>query len=1116
MEKKGKGINILLSLCIIALISVGPYLAMKYLVKGAGEETEQEMVVTTGPNGNSRPVDIEPVEGIRIKAAENAMDKDREITLAFADGKQWARAEKALKDEPVTPLCAFEFDAGMGPQETIPGDFEISMDLGKMGIPPELYDRVQIWRLAEDGTRYRYSTRMNGSQLCFRSNQNSLLLIAIGTAFVFYGTMKYVHAVQEKSMKKFFMTGNDDEYDNMEVPVDDENGDFTLYFKWSSTERPGGGKAFLDNENEALARVEELGKQVDAEIERRANKMASGKEELGWWDSWMLSDKREAAKKTIDREALLQQYIEKDPVLTKLNSSPDAQLPHSILQIIQMVKLSNYYLNKVAKVRPLDIDMEVYLVDRSVIGSDNGRCVKRVGNDLVGGQPFLLINADCCILTDGKTGKKAFSVDAKYGQSTLITVVHELFHARQQTLYCPIHMGMYAAEATAAVLEFDAARWFFKNGIITANVDAPDNDNLQMSPRENMEVFARSLNEISVTDKYSILDLGSPSRLYNKTVQEIADASDVGYTMGYVIEAAREFAGKPDRSMHYIVEQYPDHGSSFSELVRYGIPLSEDKWDKAWNYFCDSHMNALYERQYTLESKDQINQLLQECYTKELSIGESMPVHELKVDQKDFYFRTWHMGLSAKSKPDFNLFVTDKTDGTISPYVSFYLADGPVGFKDKGNKSQLYIKGPKHVKVAAAVSSYSKEKEPDKYYAVALFKPREIRMKRQNKDTVVFTLPPVGKDLQKYKLITGAEVTFYPAKGENLTLTVPADKMDNPVTWVLDGLSKDGGQFALSVHWFYKESDKVVYESPESDKNTFTAVKFEEEESEEPIDLEDDGDYDSDDVPQGLIRPTIEVPYVSLNISPYGLISKEEDTYLSCVKSPAVWGFHGECWAEKGEISITYEGKGRWHIECNASYGDFEEGKNKTSSVTISMSLYYQMRLGDMVRKDDKYVFEGIEESLSGSYNISYKKCIQSNCEWYDYDKSQWHYDYCTDSATASGSFKDFTGWNSSYKREGSQWLCQAFSGIPLSYNFQDSFYQRVGDDLVNRHVDATLDDLLALKAETERRIANGENLFWEGGRGFVTIDIDIDLDKDGDPTTDNRYMKPLTYSDIL
>ena len=1061
----------------------------------------------------SEAIDIEPVPGIRIVAAEGAMDRDREISFDFVDEEQWATATEALKEEPVIPLCAFEFDAGMEPQETIPGDFEFSLDLEQMGIPSELYPRMQVWRIGDDGNYYRYHTRTKGNQLCFKSNQNSLLMLALGTVVTSYIVLKGVQFVQSAQMRYYFKTGNTDKYDCLKVPVENGDGDFNIYFKFSATERKGGGQAYLENENAALARVEAIGKEVDAEIEKKVNKAVSGKEDMGWWDRWWLSDKRDAARKAIDREALLQERIAHDPVLTELNSSPDAQLPFSVQQVIQMVKLSEHYLYNVAKVKPLTYVFDVYLLETRVF-SDAGLCVNPVGNGYVGGNPFLYVNIDSCFDVDG-AGNRTFSLAANKGQSTLLTITHELFHASQQTNYCAVQMGQYPAESMAGTLEYDAARWYYRNGIIKANVDAPDNDNLQMSDRKMMYIFAKPLNEVYSTDKYSILDISSPKRLWEKVSADFSNFSDIGYTLAYVIEAARDYAGKSDRSMHHFAQAYQDHHSSFSEMIRWGVPLSEDKFDEAWKFFCDRHMSTLYSRQYTLDQGD-VDRIKTEYYTKEMTFSEGAATHELSLDKKDFYFRTWRIKLDRKSGKEYNLFITNKGAKDISQYVSFYSVDSKVGFKEKGgNKPNRYVKGPESdVEIAAAVTSYSKEQQTDKYYAAALFKPREISLVKQDGDLVEFKLPQVASDLMKNGLITGAEVTFYPSKGEQKKLTVAAEDMKKNVKWRLDGLSKEGGPFSLSVHWFYKESEKVSYTSPESENYTFTAVKAEEEEETEPVEYEETEPVQT----KAKIRPTLEVPYAELGIDSYGLISEEEKTYLSCVKSPAIWGFRGEAWADKGQISVTYEGKGLFHIECNATNGDFEVGKNKSSSATISLSLYYQMRLGEMVWKDDKYVFEGIEESLSGSYSITFKQYIQCNCEWYDYSKNEWHYDYCTDTATATGKFKGFLGRYSTYMRDGSQWSCTAFSGIPLSHEVHDSFLQRVGDDLVPRHIDATLSDLLSLKAKTEAEIAAGGVPYWDDGRGFVVIELDLDLNKygDADPHDFDYGRRSLTIEDVL
>jgi len=1097
-------------LILMGVVALGVFIAVG-LLWDSGEKSSEGTGIAP-----SEAIDIEPVPGIRIVAAEGALDQDREISFDFVDEDQWEQATEALKEEPVIPLCAFEFDAGMEPQETIPGEFEFSLDLEQMGIPSELYPRMQVWRIGEDGNYYRYHTRTEGNQLCFKSNQNSFLMLAIGTVVTSYIVLKGVQFIQSAQMRYYFKTGNTDKYDCLKVPVENKDGDFNIYFKFSATERKGGGQAFLENENAALARVEAIGKEVDAEIEKQVNKAVSGKEEMGWWDSWWLSDKRAAAKQAIDREALLQERIAHDPVLTELNSSPDAQLPFSVQQVIQMVKLSEHYLYNVAKVKPLTYVFDVYLLEKRVF-SDAGLCVNPVGNGYVGGNPFLYVNIDSCFDVD-ESGNRTFSLAANKGQSTLLTITHELFHASQQTNYCTVIMGQYPAESMAGTLEYDAARWYYRNGIIKANVDAPDNDNLQMSERKMMHIFAKPLNEIYSTDKYSILDISSPKRLWEKVSADFSNFSDIGYTLAYVIEAARDYAGKNDRSMHHFAQAYQDHHSSFSEMVRWGVPLSEDKFDEAWLFFCDRHMTELYDRQYSSDQGD-FEKIKTEFYTKEFTVSEGAATYELSLDKNDFYFRTWRAKLDRKSGKEYNLFITNKGSKDISSYVSFYSVEANVGFKKKGgNKPNRYVKGPESdVEIGAAVSSYSKEQQTDKYYAAGLFKPREIKLNSQNRDTVVFTLPPVGSDLLKQGLITGAVVTFYPAKGQPRKLTVEADKLKKPVKWVLDGISKEGGPFSLSCHWFYKESDKVTYESPESEKYSFTAQKYEEEVQEpEPVEPENEPTESEPDA--GLIRPTLEVPYAAVNVSVYGLISKEEDSYLTCVKSPAVWGFGGSCWADKGEISVVYEGKGRWHIVCNATCGDYEEGKNKSSSATVSMSLYYQMQLGEMVYENDHWQFKGIEETLSGTYSISYKQYIQANCEWYDYSKNEWHFDYCTDTATSSGSFKDFYGWSGSYMREGSTWSCSSFSGIPLSFDFQDSFMQAVGDKLVPRHVDATLDDLLALKAKKEQEIAAGEHPYWEGGRGFITILLDLDLDKDGDgdPNTRRLNINPLKYEEVL
>ena len=101
--------------------------------------------------GHSKAFKIEPMEGITISAPENALDKDREFKLTAVDDKTYDRWTKAMKAEGMKPLMIFDLDAGLKPDEYFPGDYDVVMDLNKMGIPSDLQERVCVYRIAGKG-----------------------------------------------------------------------------------------------------------------------------------------------------------------------------------------------------------------------------------------------------------------------------------------------------------------------------------------------------------------------------------------------------------------------------------------------------------------------------------------------------------------------------------------------------------------------------------------------------------------------------------------------------------------------------------------------------------------------------------------------------------------------------------------------------------------------------------------------------------------------------------------------------------------------------------------------------------------------------------------------------
>ncbi len=113
---------------------------------------EQEGIEPVEPVvGYSKPMDVEPVDGIRITAAENALDKDREFKITPVSDQDWKMLENKMADaSDEQMLFCFDLDAGMEPDEHLPGEFTLTLNLEKMGIPPILHKHLTVWRQAGD------------------------------------------------------------------------------------------------------------------------------------------------------------------------------------------------------------------------------------------------------------------------------------------------------------------------------------------------------------------------------------------------------------------------------------------------------------------------------------------------------------------------------------------------------------------------------------------------------------------------------------------------------------------------------------------------------------------------------------------------------------------------------------------------------------------------------------------------------------------------------------------------------------------------------------------------------------------------------------------------------
>ena len=771
---------------------------------GIGTQSSGEVVAV---QGNSRAFDIEPVEGIRISAPENALDRDREFKLTAVSDKVFDRTAKILEHEGVKPLMVFDLDAGLKPEEHLPGDYNMVLDLNKLGIPPSLHDHVCVFRLTnsqKDAEYYRYVTKLSGGKLSLRSNQNSIFFVALVTAGSITVGVQVVRRIFEytaaagrnmpggRSVQDYFNYGFDSS--SISIPIPDENGDFVITFRFSDTENPTGRQAYMENEKAFFKRYEELEQQAKKMYEKNRVKYSSKQEQ--------------AKNDNIGVQEILKSLIPKDSIMARINADPAGQLPQSVQRHIEQIKKANKYLNDIG-LHPFDYELPVYLVgDQVLTESVNGVARKYIGV----GSAFLLINYTLSRL----------DTETRWEQRQC-TIVHELFHARQQSYYAYVYMNSAPAESTAAVLDHDAAIGWHKSRYFQEDATTITGCKNVCTDRDLCYLYAFPLDKA----------IGKVS------ADEQVDAS---YALSHVIESVRKSAKKENVTMRNFADSYHSYGPhalGWKGWIMKSLEIDEAAFDKGWNYFGSLYLQSIYASQGGAKVPADAKKI-------DVDITEKEAVVKLKKlsTLEDYSVTTYHFDLPSVRIPgegnitkNGNLLILCKEKGTMKdakdPYMTIYLSDksfaectGEDDRRKPATPSMHSATGNTSYQLAA-VGGHRTLGEAYDYYAVVFLAPEAPEIRKVKEDQVSFIMPKPSRSLSKHKFITGGVVTYVDKDGHKETHVVSPKLFGKKIKWTIPGATRTGNSFSLSLHWFYQPDEKTTYESPESEKATWGVMKEE-------------------------------------------------------------------------------------------------------------------------------------------------------------------------------------------------------------------------------------------------------------------------------------------------
>ena len=130
--------------------------------------------------GNSAAFTEEPIDGLTVSAEENVLDYDGQLKFRTLNDEEAKTADAVCADYGIV-VDGWHVDAGLAPDEHLPGNYQCSYDLSRLGLPESLYDSILIQRVADDGTVTEYATEREGSVLRWESDQNSVVYVIVGT-----------------------------------------------------------------------------------------------------------------------------------------------------------------------------------------------------------------------------------------------------------------------------------------------------------------------------------------------------------------------------------------------------------------------------------------------------------------------------------------------------------------------------------------------------------------------------------------------------------------------------------------------------------------------------------------------------------------------------------------------------------------------------------------------------------------------------------------------------------------------------------------------------------------------------------------------------------------------
>lgn len=571
-------------------------------------------------NGNSKPIDITPCEGMHVTAQENAFEHDTEIKITGVSDETYEQLKKQCEEVNTNMLMAFDVDCGLADDEIMPGVYRVEMDLKKMGVPKEMYDELCVYRIDDEGKMIEYHSWVKNDKLIYESAMNSKVVTGLkmfgewlwkqlatpeywmdGVLFIpagYYLGSSFMRELFIKPYQQYYAGNGGRPY---LINVKDEFGDFNIIYNQRLCENGSTTSPYTKDGKDKEEMLNDRFNKMRGKAMAKVNKMVdeAGKVGKDWFQSQM---QRQKMRESIDFQKEFEKQCEKDSVLNELLRDKYFSVPESIVEMILLEKLANRYLVKVQGFKKMWYTYDIYLSNDKYMKPDpdsppasgvtvpfDGWCTfMAVAYSKIVEQKEMIDPLDVKWPYKRAVGTRLMRDQLN---SMLVTLCHETFHMQQYRYMFStmVTKEQRLCEATAVILERQFVEWLKKQNELKAERGV----DVSITDTDDLFWLAWTLEKpipINTANK----DIGS----IVKTKLGVSDPqnTDMGYMLGEFIQYLLDHKNKKVTLLK-IFENY-DYFKGFAGMMRDDFGFKDDnEFYEYYERFCKKHLERIVKKQ---------------------------------------------------------------------------------------------------------------------------------------------------------------------------------------------------------------------------------------------------------------------------------------------------------------------------------------------------------------------------------------------------------------------------------------------------------------------------------------------------------------------------------------